>query len=328
MKHRILAFLRRAGAGIGIGAVLLLLFLASSTDLFITEHSPKIYRISIIIDSASDDGYTAFRKGADRAAVELHADVGFITLYDNDSWEQQETLIERETADGTEGLILAAVDTDAAAKINADRSRAVPIVYVNHELTLQDNTKGALITFDYEGLGRQLGEAVLRNEGEGADIYFVSRTKDYGSSKAFKRGIQQALSGTRAAWETVVISDGRDGRQAFLERLTQEKPIVIIALDADTLEDLSQLLYETPEDRIRLYGIGNSVKCVKSLKRGTIRGMCVTDGFAQGYLSVKTLADRIDNRSGTMESRVLSGYYIEEDDLNHEIYEMLLFPIE
>ena len=329
MTTRMAGFLKRAGIWIGAGAVLLLLYLASSTDLFIKEREPQICEISIIIDSSEDDNYVSFRKGVDRAAVELHADVSFITLYDNDSWEQQKDLIERETGDGAQGLILAAVNADAAAQINADPSRAVPIVYVDHEVTLQDNHKGAMITFDYEDLGRQMGEAILKKGGGSADIYFISRAETYGSAKALNRGIKKALSGSRSAWATKVIPDGQEGRQHFLEELKREKPVVLVALDPDTLDGLAALLEENkPDERIRLYGLGSSVRSVKALRRGTITGMCVTDGFAEGYLSVKTLIDRIENSSGTMESQVLSGYYIEGEDLGDGHYENILFPIE
>lgn len=322
-------FLKRAGIWIVAGAGLLILFLASSTDLFLKERSPEIYEISIIIDSKNDDSYVNFRKGIDRAAVELHADVSFITLYDNDSWEQQETLIDRETADGAQGLILAPVDPAAASAINADRNRAVPIVFVNHDLVLQDNTKGALITFDYEEQGRKMGQAILDGGGANADIYFLSRARSYGNSLSLKRGIQEALSGSRAAWETKIIPDSKEERRLFLDQLKQDKPIVLVALDLETLDDMAQLLYERePDERIRLYGMGSSVRCVKALQRGTISGMCVTDGFAAGYLSVKTLIDRIEHQTSVMESRTLNAYYIEGDDLDNEYYETLLFPIE
>ncbi len=74
------------------GIVLLLLFLLSSTDLIIKEKKTQIYKISVIIEDASDENYVNFRKGMDRAAIELHADVSFITLYDRGSGEQQREL--------------------------------------------------------------------------------------------------------------------------------------------------------------------------------------------------------------------------------------------
>ena len=70
------------------GIVLLLLFLLSSTDLIIKEKKTQVYKISVIIEDISDENYVNFRKGMDRAAIELHADVSLITLYDKGSGEQ------------------------------------------------------------------------------------------------------------------------------------------------------------------------------------------------------------------------------------------------
>ena len=61
--------------------VLVLLFLMSSTDLIIKEKKVEIYPISVIIEDANDDYYVNFNKGMDKAAVEFHGDVSFITLY-------------------------------------------------------------------------------------------------------------------------------------------------------------------------------------------------------------------------------------------------------
>ena len=64
------------------GLILVLLFLLSSTDLIIKEKETQVYVISVIIEDSSDDNYVNFRKGMDRAAIDLNADVSFITLYD------------------------------------------------------------------------------------------------------------------------------------------------------------------------------------------------------------------------------------------------------
>ena len=70
------------------------LFFASSTDLLITEQSSEVSRISVILDDVSDVNYENFRKGAEQAALELRADVRFITLYEAGSEEGQREFAE------------------------------------------------------------------------------------------------------------------------------------------------------------------------------------------------------------------------------------------
>ena len=70
--------------------VLIILFLMCSTDLLIKEPDKEIYQIAVIIEDIRDDNYSNFRKGMDQAAVELNADVRFITLYEKQDADQQE----------------------------------------------------------------------------------------------------------------------------------------------------------------------------------------------------------------------------------------------
>ena len=82
------------------GMVLAVLFLLSSTDLIIKEEAAEVYPVSVIIGDTSDENYVNFRKGMERAAIELNGDVSFITLYEKGSAVQQRELILRELADG------------------------------------------------------------------------------------------------------------------------------------------------------------------------------------------------------------------------------------
>ena len=64
------------------GFVLLFLYLISSTNLLIKERKNEIYPVSVILDDTTDESYQNFKKGVDRAAIELNADVSMITLYE------------------------------------------------------------------------------------------------------------------------------------------------------------------------------------------------------------------------------------------------------
>ena len=81
-----------------------------STDLLIKEPDKEIYQIAVIIEDIRDDNYSNFRKGMDQAAVELNADVRFITLYEKQDADQQMEFINREQQDGTNALIIAPAD--------------------------------------------------------------------------------------------------------------------------------------------------------------------------------------------------------------------------
>ena len=108
------------------GLILVLLFLLSSTDLIIKEKETQVYAISVIIEDSSDDNYVNFRKGMDRAAIDLNADVSFITLYDKGNRIQQEELILREQQDGSRVLIVSPVDAGKVLALLEDKRVSVP----------------------------------------------------------------------------------------------------------------------------------------------------------------------------------------------------------
>ena len=107
------------------GLILVLLFLLSSTDLIIKEKETQVYAISVIIEDSSDDNYVNFRKGMDRAAIDLNADVSFITLYDKGNRIQQEELILREQQDGSRVLIVSPVDGEKVLALLEDKEEFV-----------------------------------------------------------------------------------------------------------------------------------------------------------------------------------------------------------
>ena len=63
------------------------------------------------------------------------------------------------------------------------------------------------------------------------------------------------------------------------------------------------------------------------LDRGVIDGLCVTDDFSTGYLSVKRAVEILANQKLTEET-ILDSYYIERNDLRSPEFEKMLYPIE
>lgn len=103
------------------GFVLLFLYLISSTDLLIKERKTEIYPVSVILDDTTDESYQNFKKGVDRAAIELNADVSMITLYEGGDASQQIERMAREQQDGARALIVMPVEESALESALADK---------------------------------------------------------------------------------------------------------------------------------------------------------------------------------------------------------------
>ena len=133
------------------GLVLLFLYLISSTDLLIKERKNEIYPVSVILDDTTDESYQNFKKGVDRAAIELNADVSMITLYEGGDASQQIERMAREQQDGARALIVMPVEESALESALADKRVQIPLVLVNAELP-RDKVS-AVVSTDYDAMG-------------------------------------------------------------------------------------------------------------------------------------------------------------------------------
>lgn len=309
--------------------VLIVLFLASSTDLLIKEREREVHPISVIVGETTDDNYINFRKGMERAALELNADVRLITLYDSGDWLQQLDLILREVRDGAEALVIAPVNARAAARMVSAQQIYVPVVFLNGDMSMENQEKADNLTFDYGELGRQTGEHIIKNHGKDSAVWLFGKQRPDEVSQEYNDGILSVLepSGCRiykvwwngeeeGGFEQAIDTVMRDGRY----------PKVIAALDPQSLLGLADAGEESTVP-VRLYGRGTSVKILNHLDRGRITGLCITDDYTAGYLSVRQAVDRIGSKDG-VESLTLKSAYIEQEELHLAEYEKMLYPIE
>ena len=151
---------------------LVVLFLMCSTDLIIREPEKEVSQIAVIIDDVRDDNYSNFRKGMDQAAVELNADVRFITLYDRLDKEQQMELIGREQQDGADALIVVPVDEAQVADALSGRQVSIPTVLLGTG-EAGENAAG-IVSVDYRQMGRKLAEGMIKRLPEGCPVAVLS----------------------------------------------------------------------------------------------------------------------------------------------------------
>lgn len=312
-------------------AVLIVLFLLSSTDLIIKERKAEVYPISVIIEDTSDDYYVNFRRGMERAAVELNADVSFITLYEQGNREQQLDMFQREQEDGNRALIVAPVDAETADELKSMRRIATSLVLLNagEELVKGDGAAG--ISFDYYGMGCQLGERIIKEQ-DGAALICLFSCKGHSLVNGrISEGLQSVLEPAGFEVNDYYLQKA-DGFRLVLQRLedTADRDVVLVALDPESLTAAAQLLADGKDDTawIRgLYGRGNTVPILNYLDKGVISGLCITDDFSAGYTSVEAAVALMNGQSGKNVKGLKSGC-IGREELRAGTYEKLLYPIE
>ena len=311
-------------------ALLVVLFLASSTDLIIKEQKTEVYQLSVIIEDSRDENYTNFRKVMDQAAMELNADVSFITLYEPNNLKQQIELLMREKQDGAGALVVSPVDDAALVDAVSQNKIDVPVVFVNAEMT--GGRIAASISPDYVQMGKQLADVIGSWHEKDVPVYLFGEAKRDRITKLFESGVR---SGMEAAGYRVTLFEKR---QEGEYRRTIEQLVypgcehgVIVALDQAALVETAAVLADSSVYTSYvegLYGRGTSLTILNDLDRGLIKGVCVTDDFAAGYCSVKMAVELMTNQSVKEEEIWQESYYIEKSDLHRPEFEKMLYPIE
>ena len=303
---------------------LIILFLMCSTDLIIREPEREIYQIAVIIEDVRSDNYSNFRKGMDQAAMEFNVDVRFITLYEKLDVEQQMELMDREQQDGADALIVVPADEE---QING-KQMTIPVIFLRSGLG--GASMGSVIV-DYENMGEQLVDKMSEDINENTSILMLTNpAKQSDMDRMFLKGAQAALDAGGYNTQTVKIND-EDGMLASLGTLEvwQKRNAVILAENQEILTAMAGIMSDDPEAAAHvrgLYGRGNTMPILNYMDRGYIDGICVTDDFSIGYLSVREAVQALEGYDSSY--IVMDSYYIEKEELREPVYEKVLFPIE
>jgi len=302
---------------------LTVLFLMCSTDLIIREPEREIYQVAVIIEDARSDNYSNFRKGMDQAAKEFNVDVHFITLYDDSDAEQQMELMDREQQDGADALIVVPADEERVM----GKAMAVPVIFLQPKI--MENPGAGTIVIDYEQMGKLLANEMRKDILTDCPVWVLTDSKGQsGMDRLFLKGADAVFS-EEGRTMFVTAWDAEAVFRTAMGTLDADEKVVLLAENPEILTEVSGFLADNPiaaEHVCGVYGRGNTVAILNHLDHGRISGICVTDDFSIGYLSVRAAVQALEGADSIPVTADF--YYIEKENLREPDYEKLLFPIE
>lgn len=309
--------------------VLVLLFLMSSTNLIIKDKETEVYPISIIVDDTTDEFYVNFRKGVDQAAFDYHADVSFITMYDENRADQQMELVSRELNDGARAIILSPVGDKAIVSALDDMTITGPLVVINS--VLSHDRISYNIAEDYYELGKTLAEAVADNTPEGMQVCMVTENPESSTNTMTYDGMQ-AVFDERGIKTKLVKALSEEGCRSLIESMVypEHTEYVLVAVDVKSLARIAGIIAEsTVYQRYAsgVYGPGSTLQILNYLDEGIIDGVVVTNEFVQGYLSIQKAVEAIEN-TGFYNTTKMEHHYIEKEDIRKKEFQKLLYPVD
>ncbi len=278
-------------------AIALLLVLTGvlivSSYLYINDTSGKndTARISVIVyGSGASDRWTTMKQGLEQGALDFHAEINFVTTTEEKDVKEQSSLIERELANGSQGIILAAADSRELSDVVREYAASVPVVLV--ETSIKNAEGLTYISADNYSMGLNIGRSVYLSGDENKTVaVFVDNLQRNSVSERYK-GFLDSLQYTKCTimpWEP---EEGEDIAAFLNEKLKKEPADVIVALDDRSLEAVIDAV-QTAKSSIDVYGIGSTNKIVYYLDYGLIKSIVFQNEFNMGYLSVQEAVRRI-----------------------------------
>lgn len=303
---------------------LCVLFLLLAMDPVRSAQSQELLEISVLYRQSDASTWSVVRQGMEQAALDLNAELRFLTPAGEDLPAEQAELLEREAEIGTDAILLIPADREALAEpVKHITAAGTPVVTL--ETDMSQSGAFACVSADNAALGQALGSAVLNGAPEGSTVVLVD-------TAAGATGVRDRVD----AAEAVLEAQGRhvyrcvplqgESLTAALERtLAGMDAAAVAAFDAADLEQTAALLASW-ETAPLLYGAGSTATVAAYLEQSTIVSIAAQNDFAAGYLAVGAAVQAAQGAS-SFQAEPLEFVMVRQENMYEPENQKLLFPV-
>jgi ribose transport system substrate-binding protein len=302
-----------------ISGILILLMVVSYLYMDSMKITQRRVSISVVVYGSTSGKWTSFRQGVEQAATDMEATVEFLTMSGTNDSQEEEEQIEKELEEGAEGMVVAVADSQKMADVLTRTASVVPVVLAESKLDTEDTF--ICVEADAYAMGKELAAQIAEEEPDDISITVVQSGDERISQRERLAGFRAGCLEYGRKMVQVLTADS----DALLELMESEEPVVVAALDDQSLEEMVQLLADEQE-QVSLYGIGSSEQIVAALDQGKIQGIVFQNEFNMGYEAVEALVQKI--REGwTKDPAEIDYHRATEATLHEPENERLLYPI-
>lgn len=305
--------------------ILICSFLILFSDILWEEKNKEIYNISVIIRGKNIESWAIMNQGIDQAALEMNAEIRFITLSEENSVDEQTELINREINNGTDAILISPVDYEKMVEPIEMAMSKVPVVLI--ESTINSKKNLAYISCNNYEMGVSLAEEVIQNGNTRSEISIIASKLECSSINERYNGFKDTINKTNNTYNLLELYvDEKVAYNKTISLFEENTSDVIIAFDAETLEIIAEAkknLNRTNSD-IEVYGIGSTSKIISLLEEKIINSIGVQNEFNVGYLGVKNAVEMLRGRK--IENSVIESTIVTMRNMYLNENQRLLFP--
>ena len=285
----------------------------------------KRKHVSMIVYGDDAERWENMREGAALVCEDRESDLSLLTMMSENDTAEQKEIIERETEDGANALVIAACNSSEIKDYVENRNLKIPVVF----LETVSSTEGGneyIAPDDYK-MGYELGEEMLKNESDITTVAIVSENTKRDSVALREKGFTDAVDGKigkMVKWSRNEY-EAKANTRMFLQRaIVSEATDVIVTFDNSTTDALLDALENLNKTR-KVYSISTSNKAVYNLYNKQIIALGYPDEFSMGYLAAMYALDRGEAVKKYGDKKI--GYRIvRREDMYDENNQKLLFP--
>ncbi|HZZ43113.1 MAG TPA: substrate-binding domain-containing protein [Tepidisphaeraceae bacterium] len=296
----------------------------------------KKYTIAVIPKGTTHEYWKSVHAGAMKAAQETGAEIIWKGPLKEDDRQSQIDTVDNFVNRQVNGICLAPLDDTALrAPIRAAKNAGIPVVIFDSGV--KGNDYVSLVATDNFKGGQIAGEELARLINNKGKVIMLRYAVGSASTEQREEGFLDAI---KKHPDIQVVADNQYGgattESAYQASENMLAPLKnadgslsidgIYACNESTSFGMLRALQEGGwAGKIKYVGFDASTKLVEGLKAGQINGLVVQNPFKMGYLSVKTMVDKLNGKD--VEKRIDTGAtLVTKDNMAQPEIDELLHP--
>lgn len=302
--------------------LLLLLFLASSTDLLMKEWETEVYKIAVLVDMPVKGQQENFRSGIMKASMKQHTDINFVNLSSVQTTEERQEILEKELQNGCQGIILHCEKTAHIAEIVEKVPIDIPVIVYNSESEAAciRGRIGSDIQTEYT----LLAESILHNAEKEKGVTIVEMGTETERVMQIHEYLRQALEGAGVSVRLLCL-ENLSAVHAPIREASLVSGGIFVSADLSVLQEMGEANLIVGK-KLPVYGVGFHAGIRKVMEEGGISASVVHRAYEAGYFSVDMVVKALNGKEEMQETIFVETALITAETMYTSEVESIVFP--
>lgn len=300
-------------------AILVFLYILSSTDIIIKENEAKVYRVSVILDGISGENRENLKKGLDEAAYERNVDMSFPAIAENITMEEKLEIAEDSIEAGAKAIIIGNNWKEEIAGEIRKKHPEIPVLIVGET---NNKEKKADVSLNYNEIIKLLSENIRLAESIKNEVCIIAEDFSGDEKADFAEELKSKLSTMNYK---LSLAEGEGPKLDKQLKSFNKNQTIFITIDKESAVRLIKYVADN-NFKSKIYTVGATDYLLGKLEDAEIAGIIAWNEYDMGYMLVEKLMKMLVDGKET-EKEEIEVFYITAKDLKNEEYIKRLYPI-